>query len=218
MLKFTNFASLWEAADPKKPIKVPANKTLHAFDLDNTLVSHDYNKLRIHVLDKYNNRLQSLSSAEFNNHQLHPDHHYDFREFKSSDAFIKSAKPIKEMINKLNAAHRSGAHARIITARTDMDDQKKFAHHMLKFGIDIGKVHVHRAGNMSGKTDDAKAAIVHELIGKHGYKSVHLYDDAIDNLEKFVKLKKHHPDTEFNAHHVQHDEKSGRVNITTRKV
>ena len=193
----------------------PDSKTLHAFDMDETLFAHDNNKLRVHVLDQNGRRAQSLTNQEFNTHKLAPGQKYDFSEFRSSDVFTKSAHPIRKMIAKLKAIQKNGGKTAIVTARSDLDDQPKFARHMGKYGIDIDKTHVHRAGNMEGKPADTKAALISGLIDQHGHKKVHLYDDSVDNLKGFLKLSKQHPDVELHAHHVQHDPETGNVNIST---
>ena len=193
----------------------PTSNSLHAFDMDETLFAHDHNKLRVHVTDPMGNRVRSLTNQEFNSHQLPPGHRYDFGEFKSSDVFTQSAKPIRKMIAKLKAIKNNGGKTAIVTARADLDDQPKFAKYMGKYGIDIGDTHVYRAGNMEGKPADTKAAVISGLIHKDGHKKVHLYDDSIDNLNGFLKLKKEHPDVEFHAHHVQHDPETGNVTVTS---
>jgi hypothetical protein len=196
--------------------KDPDSDTLHAFDIDETLFAHDHNKLRIHVLDHTGNRVQSLSNQDFNNHNLPPGHKYDFSEFRSSDTFTKSSTPIRKMIAKLKAIHRNNKNVEMLTARSDLDDQPKFARHMKKFGLDIDKdIHVRRAGNLNMKSADAKAAVLSDLIKKNGYKKIHLYDDSIDNIKGMLKLKKEHPDVEFHGHHVQHDHSTGQVKIDT---
>lgn len=194
------------------------SKSLHAFDMDETLFAHDHNKLRVHVTDQLGRRVRSLTNQEFNSHQLPAGHRYDFSEFRSSDVFTKSAQPIRKMLAKLKAIQRNGGKTAIVTARADLDDQPKFAHHMRKYGIDIGQTHVYRAGNLNMKGPKAKAAIISALIQKHGHDKVHLYDDHPGNLEEFLKLKKRHPNVEFNAHHVDHDPKTGNVRVTTRKI
>jgi hypothetical protein len=196
----------------------PESNTLHAFDMDETLFSHDHHKLRVHVKDENGNRVRSLTNQEFNSHQLPPGHSYDFHEFNSSDVFNQSAKPIRKMIAKMKAIHKQNKNVEILTARADMDDKDKFAHSLKKYGIDIGKIHVRRAGNIKGKSADTKAAIMHDLINKNGYDKVHLYDDHPDNLDKFLKLKKLHPEVEFYAHHVIHDPETGDVKINTTSL
>jgi len=199
--------------------KDDTSNTLHAFDIDDTLFHHDPEGMRIHVLDSNGNKVRTLSSQEFNTHTLPDNHAYDFREFRSSDAFGTHARPIRKMIAKLKAIHKNNKNVEILTARSDLDDQKKFAHHMSKYGIDIGQIHVRRAGNIPNmKPADAKAAIMHDQINKNGYNKIHLYDDSEDNLKKFLALKKHHPEIELHAHHVQHDPDSGEVKVTTTSV
>ena len=195
--------------------KDPDSDTLHAFDIDDTLFHHDPEGLRIHVLDHKGNRVRTLTNQEFNTHDLPDNHSYDFREFRSSDAFGTHARPIRKMIAKLKAIHKNNKNVEILTARSDLDDKNKFAHHMSKYGIDIGQIHVRRAGNLPMKAADAKAAIMHDQINKNKYKKVHLYDDSEENLNKFISLKKHHPEVEFHAHHVRHDPETGEVVVTT---
>lgn len=195
--------------------KDPHSNTLHSFDMDQTLFDHDHNKLRVHVNDENGNRVQSLTNMEFNSHKLQPGHSYDFGEFRSSDVFNQSAKPIHKMIAKLRAIHKNNKNVEILTARSDMDDKDKFAHAMKKFGIDTSEVHVRRAGNLKGKSSKTKALVMNDLIHQNGYKAVHLYDDHPENLEEFLKLHSKHPEVAFHAHHVQHDPETGNVNITT---
>lgn len=196
--------------------KDPASKTLHAFDMDETLFAHDHHILRVHVKDPQGRRVRTLTNQEFNTHNLPPGHSYDFSEFRSSDVFTKSAHPIRKMIAKLKAIHKNNKNVEILTARSDLDDKDRFAHHMKKFGIDIDKIHVRRAGNLEGKkAAEAKKQVMHDLITKNGYDKVHLYDDSHDNLEKFMSLKSKHPEVEFHAHHVEHNPKTGEVKVTT---
>jgi hypothetical protein len=191
-------------------------KTLHAFDMDETLFAHDHHILRVHVVDRHGRRVRSLTNQEFNTHNLPPDHKYDFSEFRSSEVFGKSAKPIRSMLAKMKAIHKNGGKVEILTARSDLDDKDRFAHHMRKYGIDIDKIHVRRAGNIEGKkAAEAKKQVMHDLIAQHGYKKVHLYDDSHDNLEKFLSLKSKHKEVEFHAHHVQHNPETGEVKLTT---
>ena len=207
MLRFNQF--IVEKKDPE-------SDTLHAFDIDETLFAHDHNKLRVHVNDARGNRVRSLTNQEFNNHKLEPGHQYDFSEFRSSDIFQQSASPIRKMIAKLKAIHRNNKNVEMLTARGDLDDQPKFARHMRKFGMDIDKdIHVRRAGNLQGmKPADSKAKVISDLIKKHGYKKINLYDDSLDNIKGMLKLKSKHPDVEFHGHHVQHDPETGKVKLT----
>lgn len=210
MLSFKDY--LEEASNPN---------TLHAFDIDETLFAHDPSKLRVHVQDrKTGERVASLTNQEFNTHKLSPEHKYDFSEFKSSKTFQQSARPIRKMISKMKAIHNNGGKVEMVTARQDFDDKHEFAKHFKKYGIDIGKIHVRRAGNVDPEAAPGpnKAKVISGLIKKHGYSKVHLYDDSQSNLDHFLGLKDKHPDVAFHAHHVHHDPETDNVKITTTKA
>lgn len=200
-------------------MKDPKSKTLHAFDMDETLFAHDHDKLKVHVNDPTGKRVSSLTNQEYNRYTLPSGHSFDYSDFKSSSVFQKSARPIRKMIGKLKGIHKNNKNVEILTARSDLDDQPAFAKHMKKFGIDIGQIHVRRAGNLSiPNTGAAKAEVVSGLIKKHGYTKIHLYDDHPGNLEHFLKLKEQHPTVQFHAHHIQHDPSTGHVTVTTKVV
>lgn len=194
------------------------NREYHAFDIDETLFAHDHNKLKVHIRDKKTGQhVGSLTNQEYNTHKLHPDHEYDFSEFRSSNTFRKSARPIKSMINKMKGLHERGKKVEMVTARQDFDNKHTFGHHMKKYGIDIYKMHVRRAGNVDPGSPSGpnKAKVISDQIQKNGYKRVHLYDDSQSNLDHFLGLKEKHPDVRFHAHLVQHDPKTNMVKIKT---
>jgi len=207
MLKFKDFLAEEE------------HKTLHAFDMDETLFHHDHSKVKIHVKDEHGNHVKSLTNQEFNHHKLQKGHSYDYGDFRSTHLFKQSAKPIPKMINKLKAIHRNKQPVNIVTARSDMDDKPGFMKALKKHGIDPKKIHVHRAGNIEADSaGEAKRKVISGLINKHGYKKVHLYDDSEQNLNHFLSLKKDHPDVELHAHHVEHNPETGKVKVNTRSL
>jgi hypothetical protein len=211
-----HFKHLREEAQERKD---PKSKTLHAFDMDEVLFHHDHSKLKVHVNDKSNKRVKSLTNTEYNTHKLEPGHHYDYSDFRSHKVFQQSAHPIHKMINKLKAIHKNNKNVEIVTARSDMDDKHGFMKTLKHNGIDPHQIHVRRAGNIGAANPaEAKHKVIGDLIKKHGYKKVHLYDDSQENLHKFKKLKNDHPDVEFHAHHVSHDPETGHVKISTTKA
>lgn len=189
----------------------PKSHTLHAFDIDETLFKHS-DKLKVHVNDSQGKRVKSLSNTEYNTHKLEPGHSYDFSEFKSSRVFNKTARPIHSMIAKMNAIHRNNKNVEILTARSDFDNKEKFKNKMGKHGIDIDKIHVRRAGNLNLPAPEAKKSVISDLIKKHGYKKIHLYDDSKANIDSMLSLKKDHPDVEFHGHHVVHGDGGYKIN------
>jgi hypothetical protein len=201
--------------------KDPSSKTFHAFDIDETLFAHDNSKVKIHVRDKKTGDVvHSLSNQEYNTHKLQPHHEYDYSDFRSSDVFSKSAKPIRSMIAKMKAIHKRNKNVEMVTARGDLDSKERFGHHMKKYGIDIDQIHVRRSGNLNPRAPAHvnKANMISSLIKKNGYKKVHLYDDSQSNLDHFKALKAQHPDVEFHAHHIAHNPDTGSVQITKTKA
>lgn len=198
---------------------VQDKKTLHAFDMDETIIAHDPKKLRIHVLDPRGKRVASLTNQEYNHHHLQPGHSYDYSDFRSSDVFSKSSHPISKMLDKMKAIHRKGGKVEIVTARSDFDDKHRFAKEMARYGVDISKIHVRRAGNIDPKGNAAvnKAEMISRLIKSADYKKVHLYDDSSSNLDHFLRLKERHPQVQFHAHHVEHNPETDDVKITSKK-
>lgn len=191
-------------------------KVLHAFDMDETLLAHDPKHLKIHVKDSSGKTVKSLTNQEFNKHKLKPGEQYDFKDFKSAKVLGKSAHPIHSMINKLNNLKKRGFKTEIVTARSDLDDKQKVRKHLNKFGIDIKTTHLRRAGNVEGSsTGDRKRRVISDLINKHKYNEVHLYDDDIGNHRHFAKLKQDHPGVRLVSHIVKHNEKTNKTNIKT---
>ena len=185
---------------------VEEGRSIHYFDIDDTLMNTSKAPLKIHVKNEKGEHVQSLSSSEFNTHKLQPGHSYDFSEFRSSKKFAETAKPIRKTLAKMKAIHNNGGRVEMLTARGDMDDKQKFAQKWKGVGVDISKIHVRRAGNIKLPPAEAKASIISRAIKAHGHKEVHLYDDSKDNIDSVLKLKEKHPDVAFHGHHVQTDE------------
>ena len=125
---------------------ITENSALHVFDVDDTLVHSD---AKIHVKDKAGNTVKKLSPSEYNTHKLHPDHQYDYSEFRSSKVFSHSH-PIKKMIRTINAVqattNKNPKNKVIInTARADLDNKDKFIKTLSGHGIkDMDSIGVQR--------------------------------------------------------------------------
>jgi hypothetical protein len=111
------------------------------------------------------------------------------------------------MINQLKRDINTGNKVVMVTARSDFNDRELFLDTFRKYGVDMSKVHVYRAGNMTDKisTEEKKKIIINRLLDKEQYNKAIMYDDAVPNLNAFVSLKKDHPDTRFYAWHVDLD-------------
>lgn len=189
--------------------------TAHIYDMDETLYGHDHSKVRVHVNDKSGKRVKSLSNQEFNTHKLDKDHKYDFSEFGSSKTFQKSAKPLKKMIKHMKRQKARGYTTHIVTARADFDDKKHLAKQLSKHGVNItpkndgSHTHLHRSGNEEGNdVGKKKQGVLSRLAKRHGYKKIHMYDDAekvhkaTHNNTPGVKVKGHmvQPNTKGNVY------------------
>jgi hypothetical protein len=130
-----------------------------------------------------------------------------FGDFSNAREFFENAKPIIPMINQLKRDINTGNKVVMVTARSDFNDRELFLDTFRKYGVDMNKVHVYRAGNMTDKisTEEKKKIIINRLLDKEQYNKAIMYDDAVPNLNAFVSLKKDHPDTRFYAWHVDLD-------------
>lgn len=170
------------------------------FDIDDTLV---HTQTKVHVV-KDNQITKSLNSHQFTHYKLQDGEQFDFGAFRDAREFFANAKPIIPMLNQLKQDIATGNKVVMVTARADFDDRELFLDTFRKYGVNMSKVHVYRAGNMTGKiqTEEKKKIIIRELLNKGRYTKAIMYDDAVPNLQSFVELKKEYPHTKFYAWHV----------------
>ena len=181
-------------------------KGLTIFDIDETLFQ---TKALVKVI-KNGKLVRSLDNQEFNTYKLKDGESYDFGEFRSAETFQNTSVPIMKMIEKAKAIIRnavnSGSRVIIVTARADFDDKKKLLDTFRRYGIDIDKVYVERAGNLGlGSSAKNKRFIFHKYLRGGKYERVRFFDDAMSNITMFKALAKQYPDISFEAYHVKHD-------------
>ena len=176
---------------------------LTIFDIDDTLF---HTTAQIKVM-KDGKVVRSLTNQEFNNYQLQPDEEFDFGEFRSAEKFAQESEPIKPMINTLKRILDRATNTKVImlTARADFDDKDKFLGTFEKYGIDMSRIHVHRAGNLPGDDPPAykKAIWVRKYLNTGKYNRVNLIDDSMTNLKVFKSLEKEYPQVDFDAYFVK---------------
>lgn len=169
-------------------------KILVVFDIDDTLV-HTSTKVRVM---KDGKKIRELNSHEFTNYKLKDGEEFDFENFRNAKEFFDNAKPIIPMMKQLKRDINRGNKVVMVTARADFDDKELFLDTFRKYGIDMKKVHVYRAGNMKGGTiEENKKKIILSLMNKDTYDKVIMYDDSKANLNSFVSLKKDYPNAKF---------------------
>jgi hypothetical protein len=170
------------------------------FDIDDTLV---HTQTKVHVI-RDGRVIKALNSHDFTHYKLQDGEQFDFENFRNAHDFFHNSKPIIPMMNQLKSDIATGNKVVMVTARADFDDRELFLDTFRKYGVDMGKVHVYRAGNMTGKiqTEEKKKIIIRQLLDKVNYNKAIMYDDAVPNLESFVELKDEYPQTKFYAWHV----------------
>jgi hypothetical protein len=175
-------------------------RKLVIFDIDDTLV---HTQTKVHVV-KDSQVVNSLNSHEFTHYKLQPGESFDFENFRNAHDFFHNSKPIIPMLDQLKQDIATGNKVVMVTARADFDDKELFLDTFRKYGVNMSKVHVYRAGNMTGKiqTEEKKKIIIRDLLNKGSYTKAIMYDDAVPNLQSFVELKKEYPHTKFYAWHV----------------
>jgi hypothetical protein len=186
----------------KRFLEEETNGTLQVVDIDDTLF---HTTARIGI-KKDGKVTHYLSNSKFNKYELKPGEEYDFGEFRNAKKFRAESEPIKPMIDKMKKMQNSKKNKIIInTARADFDDKNEFLNTFRDYGIDIDKIHVHRAGNEPGPIADKKVKIVKGYIDKHAFKKVVMYDDHEPNLEELLNMVREYPKIKFIAFHVKPD-------------
>jgi FMN phosphatase YigB (HAD superfamily) len=170
------------------------------FDIDDTLV---HTQTKVHVVNN-GQVTKELNSHDFTHYKLQPGETFDFENFRNAHDFFHNSKPIIPMMNQLKHDIATGNKVVMVTARADFDDRELFLDTFRKYGVNMSKVHVYRAGNMAGKmqTEEKKKIIIRKLLNQGQYTKAIMYDDAVPNLESFVELKDEYPHTKFYAWHV----------------
>ena len=179
--------------------------SLTIFDIDDTLF---HTTSSVYVM-RGERIVQKLNAAEFNVYKLKTGEHLDFREFRSAAHFAATARPIANMFTtaKKMMKHLSGPDTRfiIITARADMDDKQLFVDTFRKYGFDIDRSHIYRAGNIAKPGAIAKKQIIHRELKKHKYDIVRMFDDARKNLDSFITLSSEFAEVKFEAFLIHED-------------
>lgn len=180
---------------------------LTIFDIDDTLF-HTTAQI---IIRKSGKVLKKLPSADFTTYKLGPGESADFSEFSDAEKFNKESKPITKMLNKAKALladtnKHPNNRVIIVTARPNLDDRDTFLKTFKKYGLDIDKIRVERAGRISAlNAAQSKAIIINNYLNTKQFNKVRLFDDSINNLKEFLKLEKHFPDIKFTAWHAHID-------------
>lgn len=185
-----------------KASEFDGRQNLIIFDIDDTLL---HTTARINVI-KDGKKIKSLSNQQFNHYTLGPGESFDFGEFEDAEKFQKESQPILRMVRKLKKILTFGKNSKVImlTARADFDNKQKVLDTFNQLGIDMSRIHLHRAGNIPGNSLPAekKAVWVRKYLDTGRFKHVRLYDDSMTNLRVFKELENEYPTVDFKAIYV----------------
>jgi hypothetical protein len=192
-------------------------KTVHAYDVDETIFSHGKKgkpNVKVHVNDASGKRVKSLSNQEFNTHKLDKEHSYDFSEFKSASKFKETSRPNKKVVKDIKRKQARGQNVHIITARSKFDNPSEFQGHLKKHGVDVPMNKIHYTGGMKGGDIGKKKVDVAKGIAKQsGAKKTHMYDDAAKVHKAFEKEKQNKPTSTKIKTHLAKPNKSGETQL-----
>lgn len=174
--------------------------SLTIFDIDDTLFRTDTKVL----VKKDGKIVRELTPAEYNIDKLTAGEEYDYAQFRSADIFNKTAKPIETVFKtakKMLAKFAGYAQKKvtIITARDDFDDKNLFLKTFRKYGFDIDRVYVHRAGKLKMAGPEAKAKIARDELKGGKFRIARMFDDHEGNLDAFLALSKEFSNIKFEA-------------------
>lgn len=186
------------------------------FDIDDTLVNTD---TKVNVV-RDGKVIKQLNSHDFTHYKLDPGEEFDFGPFRDAREFYTKARPIPGMIRQLKHDIDTGNRVIMLTARSDFNDRDVFLDTFRRFGIDMDKVHVYRAGNLSIKaaTEEKKKIILKHLLGKEHFNKLIMYDDSVPNLNAFLSLKQDYPYSRFYAWHVDPNGQASEYHRTDESV
>lgn len=197
-----------------------ARKSIHLFDLDDTLIT---TKARILVRNAEGKLIKNLTPAEFTDYRLGAGETFDFKEFSdvgilSQGIVVHYTREIITQLVKRGTRSRFG----ILTARGDKSLHAAFLMRLFRdlFGIRLQKGlifavsdarfnrHKDQKADQRGRAfsslsvAERKALVVLEDLIHAGYNDISFYDDSRENLAAFRHLAKDFPKVAFKAHFI----------------
>ncbi len=204
-----------------------ARKSIHLFDLDDTLIT---TSARIWVVDGDGKPIKSLLPAEFTGYRPKMDEAFDFHEFSdlgilSRGIVVKYTKSIIDAILK----HGTRSYFGILTARPEKNLHAAFLIRLFRslFGIQLAKEHIFAVSDErfaaykdksfqdfgsdpslpSGRFSSLSVAqrkalvIAQDLVGR-GFNDISFYDDSRENLNSFKVLVEAYPHVVYKPHFI----------------
>jgi hypothetical protein len=86
-----------------------------------------------------------------------------------------------------------------------MDDKQLFIDTFRKYGFNMNKSHIFRAGNINKPGAEAKKDIIRTQMTGQAYKTARMFDDARKNLDAFKELASEFSECRFEAWLIHED-------------
>ena len=198
--------------------KAPDRRSIHVFDLDDTLIR---TAAQVRVLGPDGAEIRTLTPAQFTTYALAEGERYDFRDF-GNVSILAQGEPVGYTRTIIEAILRHGTRSDfgILTARGDKRLHAPFLIRLFRglFGITLKNSLVfnlsderflrHKDGQelpeslrgaLTEKTfskltvPERKALVIGQDLIARGYNDISLYDDSRENLEAFKVVHKAFP-------------------------
>ena len=204
-----------EASAPRPPER----RSIHLFDLDDTLIHTD---ARVLVRDQAGGLIRALSTAEFTGYAPGPGEALDFTEFSdlgilSRGIVVRYTRSIIDAILGYGTRSEFG----ILTARADKKLHAPFLIRLFRslFGVRLANEYIFAVSDarFSGYKDRAGAAgpafsqlsvsqrkalvIAEDLVGR-GFNDISFYDDSRANLDSFKVMRQAFPHVTYRPHFI----------------
>lgn len=203
----------------KRPMKI-----MHTFDLDDTIFWYPHDDCAmVHLVTDEGEFIRKLTPHEYATYKRQPNEQYNYVEFRDSRLLMRTARPIKKIIDTMIKLVDAGKLVNILTARHEFDDWDRVARTIQLYGVDMSKVQIHSAGKLGipgDTTATAKKRKFVELCKVHQPDVIKFWDDSVDNIDTFLTLGYDHPELglkKLEGRLVTHNPKSGTTNIRLTK-
>jgi hypothetical protein len=203
----------------------PARRSIHVFDLDDTLIRTE---AQVRVIDAEGREIRALTPAEFTTYALADGETFDFRDFGNVGLLARGVvlKYTRSIIETI-LARGSRSDFAILTARGDKRLHAPFLIRLFHglFGIRLRNALIfnlsderflrhketrelpeHFAGKSYAKLSvpERKALVIGQDLVARGYNDISLYDDSRENLNAFKVIHKAFPSVVYHPHFIDH--------------